>query len=134
MTRETLTYIGRRTGRNDKLMYVYLLEGEELYFGKALKPASVGAHIEADIETLPDGHHAVRNSAYGSGRTVGEDMTRYAALDAAAIGASEARKAASKHDPLVEALAPIREAYMNASPIERAALLTNVIRKITTYS
>ncbi len=133
MARETLTYIGRRTRRDGTgLTYVYLLEGEELHFKRALLPATVGAHIEADVETTDTGR-TVRNATYGSGRTVGDDMTRYAALDAAANGANEARKNASKADPLLEALEPIRDAYMMATPVERAALVTNVIRKITSY-
>lgn len=131
---ERITYIGRRTGRNDKLLHYYKWEGEDMAFSKALTPATVGAVLLADItEDTAAGTRSVGNVRYTGDRTVGEDMTRYAALDAAAVGANEARKAATKHDPLMEALGPIRDAYMAATPIERAALLTNVVRRITTY-
>ena len=131
---ETITYIGRRNGKADRLIHVYKWEGDTLNFTKALLPATVGAHLTVDIEEEDGADRKVSNIRYGSGRTVGEDMTRYAAMDAAAVGANEARKRANKQDPLLEALEPIRDAYMNATPIERAALLTNVVRKITTYS
>ena len=130
-TNETLTYAGRRMF-NGKLVHAYMLEGEELLFKRALLPASVGAHITAEVETTDTGRTA-RKASYGSGRTVGEDVTRWAALDAAAVGANEARIRATRTDPLMEALGPIRDAYMNATPVERAAILTKVIANITTY-
>lgn len=135
MATETLTYAGRRIARNGKLVYTYNHEGSTLSFPKALLPATVGAHIEVEaVEVDGDGHPTkVSNARYGEGRTVGDDMTRYAAMDAAAIGANEAAKRAKGADPLLEALGPIRDAYMIASPIERAALLTKVVRAITTY-
>jgi hypothetical protein len=134
-TTERITYAGRRTRRDGTgLTYVYMHEGEELHFKRALLPATVGATLLVEMTVNPDGTRRVGNATYTGDRTTGEVVERHAALDAAANGANEARKHATKHDPLVEALGPIRDAYMMASPVERAALLTNVIRKITTYS
>jgi len=134
-TTERITYAGRRTRRDGTgLTYVYMHEGEELHFKRALLPATVGATLEVEMTTLENGSHKVGNATYTGERTLGAVTERHAALDAAANGANEARKHATKHDPLLEALEPIRDAYMAATPVERAALLTNVIRKITTYS
>lgn len=106
----TLTYIGRRANHEGKLTYVYLLEGEELRFKRALLPATVGAHLSATVELTADGARRVTGVRYAPGRTVGDDITRYAALDAAAVGANEARRNATKADPLMDALEPIRDA------------------------
>ncbi len=134
MDTATLTYTGRRIGRNGKLIYTYKHEGETLTFSKALLPATVGAHIEVNVIEADDKGTPVKinNAKYGEGRTVA-GLEMEAALDAAAIGADEARKRATRTDPLLEALAPIREAYMASTPVERAALITKVVAKITSY-
>lgn len=131
---ERITYIGRRANRDGKLLYHYKWEGEEMAFKRALVPATPGAQLLADITTNDAGTgRNVGNVRYTGDRTVGDEVTTWAALDAAAAGANEARIKATKTDPLMEALAPIREAYMLASPVERAAIITKVVAHITSY-
>jgi hypothetical protein len=136
MARETitLTYAGRRETRAGKLVHLYYLDGEQYLYNKALYPASVGAQISIEAEVGEENTQVYTGTARFAGRTEGEQVAQWAAEDKAVIGAREAAKMAKAVDPFKDALRPLKDTYMNGTPVQRAALVTAIIREVTSWS
>jgi hypothetical protein len=141
MARETitLTYAGRRQDRNGKLQHLYFdgpeANANQRVFKKQLYPASAGAHLTFEAEREGDNLQVYGATGQFAGRVDDvEQATRWAAEDRAAIGASEAAKMAKAVDPFKDALRPLKDTYMNGTPVQRAALVTAIIREVTSWS
>ncbi len=140
-TPTSLVYIGRRFDRGE-LRHCYLdADGTTRSYRVALgagKRGTDGLGCRYVVEMDDDGAAYPSTTQIERGADpspAGQaDCLRWRGLDIAAhveASAHKARKKAEKADPLLDALAPLREAYRAAGWRGREALLAAVLRRIT---
>lgn len=141
--RWTVVYAGFRywPQQNARFHLYYRIEpgqnhaasGRELQFGKELLRSSPGAVLEVGVRISEGGEVSV----LGSGRTYKERyslepelVTMWAVEDRVNTALSQAARVAQR-DEFVEALKPIRMAYVNMNGPQKAQLIAQVVRFIS---